>query len=173
MPPTTPYSSDLGDREPLSAMKVAVVRIHSLTAGWTPAQFERSYAPGKWTARQILVHLAQTEIALGNRARMALAVPNYVAQALDQDAWMSNEADVVRGGSSGASGRTALDALVAMNAFNRAFFETLSPEQRATPFSHPEYGALTVEWLIHQMAGHLRHHVVHFNEIATGGARGL
>src|SRR5689334_13665202 len=119
MPPTTPYTSDLGDREPLAAMKEAVERIHALTAGWTPAQFERSYAPGKWTARQILVHLAQTEIALGNRARIALAVPNYIAQALDQDAWIANEADAVRRGSSGASGRTALDALVAMNAFNR------------------------------------------------------
>jgi hypothetical protein len=167
MAPNTPYSQDLGDREPLAAMKEAVDRIHALTAGWTPAQFERSYAPGKWTARQILVHLAQTEIALGNRVRMALAVPNYVAQALDQDAWMANEADAARRPSSGASGQTALDALVAMNAFNRAFFETLSPAQRAMPFSHPEYGALTVDWLIHQMAGHLRHHVVHFNEIAT------
>jgi hypothetical protein len=165
MPPTTPYTSDLGDREPLSAMKDAVERIHALMAGWTPAQFERSYAPGKWTARQILVHLAQSEIALGNRARMALSIPNYASQAFDQDEWMSTEAGAVRRGS-GASARVALDALVAMNAFNRAFFETLSPAERATPFSHPEYGALTVDWLIHQMAGHLRHHLVHFDAIA-------
>ena len=166
MGPTTPYTSDLGDREPLSAMNEAVERIHSLTANWTPAQFERSYAPGKWTARQILVHLAQTEIALGNRARMALAIPNYVAQAFNQDDWMSAEAGTAQRGASGAAGPMALDALVAMNAFNRAFFEKLSPAERATAFSHPEYGALTVDWLIHQMAGHLRHHLVQFDEIA-------
>ena len=31
--------------------------------------FDRPYAPGKWTARQVLIHLAQTELALGTRTR--------------------------------------------------------------------------------------------------------
>ena len=84
--PQTPYSADLGSREPLSTMRETTERIRSIASGWSPAQFDRSYAPGKWTARQILVHLVQTEIALGNRARMALAIPNYTAQAFEQDA---------------------------------------------------------------------------------------
>src|SRR5262245_22447643 len=79
-----PYGPDLGEREPIGAMRETVDRIRSLVAGWTPAQFERTYAPGKWTARQIMVHLAQTEMALGNRARMALSTPSYAAQAFDQ-----------------------------------------------------------------------------------------
>ena len=148
-------------------MRDAAERIRTLTSSWTPAQFERSYAPGKWTARQILIHLVQTEVALGNRGRMALSISNYVAQAFEQDAWMALEAP---GGSSragGVSGEVALAALVAMNAFNRALFESLTPVQRATPFSHPEYGALTVDWLIHQMAGHLVHHLTQLEAIAA------
>jgi hypothetical protein len=35
----------------------------------------------------------------------------------------------------------------------------LSTEDRATPLSHPEYGRLTVDWMIHQMAGHQVHHL--------------
>ena len=58
------------------------------------------------------------------------------------------------------------DTVVAMNAMNRALFASLSAEQRAMGFTHPEYGALTVDWLIHQMAGHLRHHLVQFEQIA-------
>lgn len=156
-------------------MREVTGRIRELAAHWTAEQFERSYAPGKWTARQILIHLAQSEIALGNRARMALATPNYSAQAFDQDSWMaieagpggssrsggpdrSRESDESRGSGERASGDIALSALVAMNALNRALFESLTPAQRATPFTHPEYGALTVDWLIHQMAGHLVHH---------------
>ena len=92
MAPQTPYTDDLGDREPLGAMRDAAARIGTLVAGWTPAQFDRTYAPGKWNARQILTHLAQTELALGNRARMALATPNYQAQSFDQDRWMLREA---------------------------------------------------------------------------------
>src|ERR671912_406781 len=87
-PLTTPYSDRLGGREPLAAMRDSAERIRSLAGRLTPAQFERSYAPGKWTARQILVHLAQTELALGTRARMALTTPAYAAQSFSQDAWM-------------------------------------------------------------------------------------
>jgi len=157
MRPQTPYTKDLGDREPVPTMRETVGKIHGIAGRWTPEQLEKSYAPGKWTARQILIHLAQSELALGNRARMALSTPNYVSQAFDQDSWMAREG----GGpaSSGASGSVALQALVAMSAFNCAFFDSLTPAQRATPFTHPEYGALTVDWLIHQMAGHLVHHL--------------
>src|SRR5437868_15399333 len=91
MTPTTPYTADLGDREPLEAMRTAVERFRQMTSGWSPAQFERTYAPGKWTARQIFIHLAQTELALGNRARMALSTPQYQAQSFDQDRWMAIE----------------------------------------------------------------------------------
>src|SRR5215208_6762297 len=124
MAPQTPYTKDLGDHEPVSAMREAVSRIGTLVSAWTPAQFERTYAPGKWTARQILTHLAQTELALGNRARMALATPDYAAQSFDQDRWIQRE--------SALGGREAADALVAGNAMNRALFASLSPADRAT-----------------------------------------
>ena len=72
MPPTTPYTPDLDNREPIAAMRDTTARIRAVVGEWRPDQFERSYAPGKWDARQILTHLAQSEIALGYRARMAL-----------------------------------------------------------------------------------------------------
>src|SRR5262249_49977437 len=161
-----PYAADLGDREPVAAMKEAVDRIQTLTASWTPEQFERSYATGKWTARQILTHLAQTEIALGNRARMALTTPNYAAQSFDQDQWMLLEGSGRP--SRGLSGRDALAALVATNAMNRALFASLSQPDRQSTFTHPEYGGLNVDWVIHQMAGHVRHHLERIERIARG-----
>jgi hypothetical protein len=164
--PQTPYSADLGDREPISTMEQTAARIGAVVANWTPAQFERSYAPGKWSARGILIHLTQTELALGNRVRMALASPGYAAQAFNQDQWMAAEGSSGSGGAGGASGAVAAQALVAMNAFNRGLFGSLSQDQRATPFTHPEYGALTVDWVIHQMAGHLLHHLAQLETIA-------
>jgi len=159
MAPQTPYTTDLGDRDPIAALREATGRIQLLSAGWTPAQFERTYAPGKWTARQILIHLAQSELALGTRARMALATPGYSAQSFDQDRWMAREAAL--------GGRDALNAFVAIGAMNRALFESLPAADRATPFSHPEYGELTIDWVIHQMAGHLIHHSKQLEEIAA------
>jgi DinB superfamily len=159
VPPTNPYTPDLADRDPLEALAATPARIKAIAYDWTPVQFEHSYAPGKWSARQILIHLAQSEMALGNRARMALSTQPYASQAFDQDAWMARDAAM--------TGREALDALVAMATMNLALFRTLSAAERATPFTHPEYGGLTVDWLIHQMAGHQIHHLKQIEVIAT------
>jgi hypothetical protein len=159
MPPTTPYSADLDDREPIRAMRDSAARIRAVVGEWRPDQFERSYAPGKWDARQILTHLAQSEIALGYRARMALTTPAYTAQNFDQDLWMARE--------STTSGHDALDAFLGTAAMNTALFASLSEADRAIALSHPEYGTLTVDWIIHQMAGHQIHHLKQLDVIAT------
>jgi uncharacterized damage-inducible protein DinB len=149
--PITPYSAQLGDREPIAAIRATVDRIQALTANWTAAQFDLSYAAGKWSARQILIHLAQAEVAFGARTRMALARPDYAAENYDQDRWMKYDR--------GLSGADARDAFVALGRFNAALFASLTPAERQTPFSHPEYGQLTVDWTIHQVAGHQIHHL--------------
>ena len=159
MAPQTPYSSALDGREPIAALRDTTSRIGEIARQWSPADFERSYAPGKWSARQILVHLAQTELALGTRARHALTTPNYAAQSFDQDKWMARE--------SGLDGPAALNAFVALAAMNLALFASLSPADRETTLRHPEYGALTVDWIVHQMAGHQIHHLKQLEEIAA------
>jgi len=162
MPPTTNYSKYLGDLEPLATMRKNVERIRARTAGWTKERFERAYAPGKWTARQILLHLAQTEMALGTRARMALATPNYAAQRFDQDAWVNRETRM--------TGPEALEALAAMSRMNRALFEGLSQADREIAMAHPEYGSITVDWIIHLLPGHQIHHLAQLETIAAAPA---
>jgi hypothetical protein len=159
MPPETPYTTDLGNREPIAALRETTSRIGAIAGGWASADFERSYAPGKWSARQLLIHLAQTELALGTRARMALTTPNYSAQSFDQDQWIARDG--------GLTGRAALDAFLAIAAMNLAMFDALTPADRETTLSHPEYGALSVDWILHQMAGHQIHHLQQIEVIAT------
>src|SRR5262249_4771344 len=116
------------------------------------------YATGKWTARQILTHLAETELALGYRVRMALSTPGYVAQSFDQDAWIEKE--------SRTSGADAAAARTALREMNLTLFASLSHADRQTPFTHPEYGAITVDWVIHQMAGHDLNHLAQLEALA-------
>src|SRR5438552_11973042 len=102
MAPATPYSKYLGDREPIAALRETSSRIDALSSGWLPHDFERTYAAGKWNARQILIHLAHIEMAFGLRVRMALTTPSYTLQPFDQDRWMERE--------SAMDGRTAAAA---------------------------------------------------------------
>jgi len=50
----------------------------------------RSYAPGKWTIRFILHHLADAETVLFDRIRRVISEPRQVIWAFDQDAWANN-----------------------------------------------------------------------------------
>ena len=116
-----PYAEDLGDRRRSMHSRTPSIASAALVEPWSADAFERSYAPGKWSARQILVHLAQTELALSTRARFALAQPGYIAQPFSQDDWMPIDG--------GADARTALAAYVALRALNLAMWRRLTQEQ--------------------------------------------
>ena len=140
-------------------MRDTLKRLTEMTRGWTPGDYERPFAPGKWTARQLLTHLAQTELALGVRARMALATPHYSAQNFDQDAWLDRE--------TGLGGEEAITVLAALSGMNCTLFESLSAAERETAMSHPEYGSITVDWIIYTLAGHQIHHLKQLELLGT------
>jgi hypothetical protein len=155
--PVTNYSRYLGERDPLAVARENIGALGALTAGWNADTFERPWAPGKWTARQIVVHLAQTEMALGNRARMALATPGYAAQQFDQDRWVARETRM--------TGPEAVAAFVAMSRMNLRLFEGLSAADREIAMSHPEYGSITVDWIVHLLPGHQLHHLEQLRKV--------
>jgi hypothetical protein len=153
-----PYAADLGDMDVMAALGDGPARIKAIVGGLTPAQMASSYAPGKWTAAQLLVHLAQCEFVFGSRVRMALADASYIVQPFDQDAWLLREA--------GTDGQVGFWAYYAMRHLNLQLFETLSQEDRRRPLMHPERGPMIVEWILESLAGHERHHLPHFETIA-------
>ena len=50
-------------------------------------ELERRYAPGKWTVRFLLHHLADAETVLYDRIRRTISERRGVLWAFDQDAW--------------------------------------------------------------------------------------
>jgi uncharacterized damage-inducible protein DinB len=152
------YAKYLEGREPIAAMRENVARIRRLIDSWSPETFERSYAPGKWPARVILTHLAQTELAFGNRARMALTVPGYAAQSFDQDRWIAREANL--------SGREAAEIFFALSGMNAALYQSLSTADRQMAFTHPEHGAVSIEAFMQHAAGHQIHHLRQLEQIS-------
>jgi hypothetical protein len=157
MPTKNPYADDLGSTDPLKALADTPKKIQRLTGKWTKRQWERTYAPGKWSARRVLVHLAQTELALTTRVRFAASQDGYVSQAFDQDAWLPLDDH--------ADGPTALEAYLALRRLNVALFKGLTPAQRKRTFTHPEYGLLTPDWVAAQLAGHDIHHLKQLQQI--------
>jgi hypothetical protein len=165
MAAANPYGEDLGARQPLAALGETPGKIRDVVAHWNEADFESTYAPGKWSFRKVLVHLAQTELALTTRARFALSEDGYASQSFSQDDWMAIDHH--------AGARTALDAYLALRQFNLAMWRALTPEQIDRTFTHAEYGELTVGWIMAQLAGHDIHHLKQFEQgpgASIGGA---
>lgn len=72
--------------EKLETTKAATLKYYDLSA----AQLDQSYAPGKWTTRYLLHHLADAETVLYDRIRRVISEPRRVLWAFDQDAWAAN-----------------------------------------------------------------------------------
>lgn len=157
-----PYGKYVEGMDPLVSLEETSRWIESLVRGWTPEMFERSYAPGKWTARQLMTHLVHVEMVFSERVRFALTKPDFVVVPFDQDDWVKVEDTI--------DAASALAAYAGLRRMNLAFFRSLTPAQRAHRFQHPERGEIDVNWIITALAGHDRHHLPQFEAIATGAA---
>jgi uncharacterized damage-inducible protein DinB len=154
-----PYEQYVAGEDLLRTLERTPRRIEQVVSAWPEDRFERSHAPGKWTARQVLTHLAQAEMVFANRLRFGLAEDGYVIQPFDQDAWMRVEPVV--------DGHAALAAYLGLRQMNLRLCRSLTPEQRGRTFTHPEHGPVTVEWVMTFFAGHERHHLPQLEAIGS------
>ena len=154
-----PYEESLGARDALASLAETPDRVRELVGRMGTADFTRPYAPGKWNARQILVHLAHCEMVYGLRARMALASDSYVVQPFDQDAFAAREPLI--------EAQAALAAYYAMRHWNLPLFRSLDDRERAKTLTHPERGVITVDSILTTLAGHELQHFAQLQQIAS------
>jgi len=154
-----PYADLVGAADPIELLASTPRRIAGLVSGWSPARWSLSYSEGKWTAAQIVLHLAEDEIAFASRARLALTVPGYVPHPFDGADWVALE--------SPPEPAVALAAFLALRALNVRLYRKLSEEQLARPIPHPEHGTIYVGWIVRVLAGHDLHHLRQLEAIAA------
>ena len=148
----TPYATYVTGHDPLDVLRTTLTSYCEVFARNSAADWATSRAPGKWTAHQVLVHVAQWELIFSTRIRMALAIPNYVVQPMDQDDLLNIEAPAL-------DTAMAAAAFEAVRRMNIALISALTPAQRATVITHPERGPIDIEDLIVTLAGHGAHHL--------------
>lgn len=157
MPFVNPYDALLAGRDPRDVMEASVADLSQLVSGWPAARYDASYAPGKWTARQILLHLAHVEMIDGVRLRMGLSEPDYVVQPFTPDAWVHAEEP--------RSGPDVVADFHAMRRMNLGLWRAVPADRWRQPFRHPECGTMTLEDLAAICAGHELHHLAQLRQI--------
>ena len=84
---TARIMSNMTGQEPMKVLAATPKKIASLFKRATPAKLKKKPTPGKWSAAEIVAHLADAEIVLGYRVRAILGAPGTPIQAFDQDSW--------------------------------------------------------------------------------------
>jgi len=154
-----PYNSFLGTREPRQVIASTPERLQELFDSLGAEGAEESPAPGKWSAREILCHLADCEIVFAFRLRQTLAEPHHVIQPFDQDVWARNYAAY--------DAQSALAVFSAVRNFNVKLLESLAPDAFSKPVTHPERGTMTFQSIVETMGGHDLNHIGQIEKIAA------
>ncbi len=154
-----PYASFLGSRDPRQVISSTPAQLAETLASLGETRADRSPAPGKWSVREILCHLADCEIVFAFRLRQTLAEPHHIIQPFDQDLWAANYAAY--------DAQSALDVFTAVRNFNVKLLASLPPDAFSKPVSHPERGAMTFQSIIETMGGHDLNHLGQIEKIVA------
>jgi DinB family protein len=155
-----PYAVHLAGREPRDVIETTALELHRLAGRIGAARIMRPRAPGKWSARDILCHLADSEVVFAFRLRQTLAEAHHRIQPFDQEQWARTYAT--------APAEAALAAFEALRNWNVALLKSVTPAQLDTPVTHPERGDMTFATIVETMAGHDLNHLQQLEAIAEG-----
>ena len=146
-----PYSEYVGDQDPLELLTRTLDDYRNTLTSATPAFWQQPWQPGKWTFREIMIHVAQWESIFGYRMTHGVTTPGIAIQPGEQDPLMSRISAI--------DGPTALAAFEGSRRMNIGLIRSFEPADRSTTVQHPQYGTLKVADLITQMTGHAIHHL--------------
>jgi hypothetical protein len=145
--------AQLGGKDPLKVQASTAEKLGRLVRRASAAKLRKRPAPGKWSAGEILAHLADSEIVTGWRMRQILGAPGTQIQAFDQNAWAA------AGHYEKRDARKSLAQFRAAREANLALLKSLSPEQWKHYGLHAERGIETIEHILHLHAGHDLNHL--------------
>jgi len=124
------------------------------------AKSTRPPAPGKWSAAEIISHMADCELVFAFRLRQTLAEDNHTIQPFDQEKWALQY--------TGTSAAEALDLFKSVRAWNLRLLTKVAPEAAVRRVTHPERGSMTFQTIVETMAGHDLNHIGQLERIANG-----
>lgn len=127
-----------------------------------PAALDRPYAPGKWTGRQMLLHIVDCESAFLDRFKRTLADPKPLLWALDPDAW---HARLTFPGRSLAVGEALFTA---QRAAIRELAASLTEQEWNRTGVHSQMGTLSVRDVVTKVVVHNVHHLAQVEASIAG-----
>ncbi len=156
------YAQALGGDDPVEVMAESPGRLKSLARGLTEKQLSKKPAPGKWSIKEIIAHLADGEVILGSRYRFIAAHDRPPIVGYDQDAF------VAKLGVANTTAADLIDDFAMARAVNLGLLDRLTEAEWDRVGIHAERGEESIRKIVFMYAGHDRHHIRQVETIRTG-----
>jgi uncharacterized damage-inducible protein DinB len=108
--------------------------------------------PREWSIRQIIAHLADSELVFAHRFRQVIAEDNPTLVAFDQDAWAAR-LDYAR-----RAPKQSLETLRRLRAENHALLGGVAAGDFGRTGNHTEKGPMPLRELVERAARHVESH---------------
>lgn len=154
-----PYDSFIDDRALEAILSDTATEIGRLIAILGPEKSRVRPTPGKWSAAEVICHLADCEVVFAFRLRQTLAEDAPVIQPFDQDKWAAPYP--------GVPAAAALEAFAAMRNWNLLLIAKALPSAAGRTVTHPERGTMTFLTIVETMAGHDLNHLRQLQKLAA------
>jgi uncharacterized damage-inducible protein DinB len=148
-------------KDPLEVLSTTAGRLRTIVDDTPSAQLRRQPAPEKWSAAQIIAHLADSEIVGSYRLRLILAHDGVEVQPFDQEEWARNlryEA---------TDPRESVELFDATRTANLRLLRRVDLRRHDNYGMHAERGRETVTHLIRLYAGHDLNHLGQIERIVA------
>lgn len=117
-------------------------------------ELNKTYRDGSWTVRQLVHHIADSQLNMYQRLKLALTEENPTVPAFDQEKWAiqpDTELPV----------ESSIKMLEGINERIVSLGSSLTEEQLNRTFTHQENGEIKVVTKIAKLAWHEKHHLAH------------
>jgi uncharacterized damage-inducible protein DinB len=156
----------LNDSDPLDVLQATPAAFSRAIDGLSPAELCAAEKPGKWSAQQVLAHMADSEVVWSWRLRMVLAHDRPPLTGYDQDLWAE------RLGYEDADADLSLRVFTTLRERNIALLRRAGPEDLRRVGMHEERGEESVKHMMRLYAGHDIVHARQLERVRNAVTRG-
>ncbi len=132
----------LGNKDPVVVLRDTANTLSQALHGLSPAQARQPEAAEKWSVRDVLQHLSDSELVWGCRLRLVLAQDRPQLTGYDQDLW-ARRLHYER-----TDPRQALEQFRVLRRSNLDLLEAASPADLQRVGLHVERGEQTLEQMV-------------------------
>ena len=141
-------------QEWLKDIEIYTVQLRETVDSLSDEELRKTYREGSWNVRQLVHHIADSQLNMYQRLKLALTEEKPTIPSFDQEKWAiqpDTELPV----------ESSIKLLEGLNERIVALGHSLTEEQVRRTFTHQENGEITVAKKIAKLAWHEKHHLAH------------